>query len=101
MVSRLRQQYRKFDLALGPVGAGMPPEEIKEGTELHDQVGTYSYYFKPHFHSHHCVIAQLSVDLNFPHWNKLHSIWRTEPNVQWKNPLPSRNPNSLKSICWW
>ena len=40
MVSRLKQRYCEFNLALGPVGAGLPPEEIKEGTELYDLVGT-------------------------------------------------------------
>jgi hypothetical protein len=98
MASRLKQQYREFNLALGPVGAGLPPEEIKEGTELHDLVGTYSYYLKPQFHSHHCVIARLSVD--FPHWKKLHSIWRTEPNVNPYAPsveLPTMEKPSSES----
>ena len=39
LISRLKQKYREFNKALGQTGAGVRPEDVEEGSDMHNLIG--------------------------------------------------------------
>ncbi|KAJ7200312.1 hypothetical protein GGX14DRAFT_660145, partial [Mycena pura] len=65
-ITRLRKTYRKVNAELGQTGAGLRIEDVVEGSDIANKIGT----------SHIYLIRE-----QFPAWERLHGFWRTLPNI--------------------
>ena len=75
-LSRLKQKYHDFNKELGRTGAGLRPEDIQDGSDLHNLIGRQLLSECNPIYAHNPA-ARLSVD--FPYWKRLHGFWRTIP----------------------